>query len=99
MGKGKEKNIVDKYGLGFRNPRGEILLKFCVQNNLITTNTHFKHHKRRRYTWQAPGDIRRPQIDYILVRGRHKNQIKDSKSYPGADINNDHNLVLMHCEL
>jgi hypothetical protein len=34
-----------------------------------------------------------------LVRGRYKNQVKDSKSYPGANINSDHNLVLMHCEL
>jgi hypothetical protein len=70
-----------------------------VRNNLIITKTHFKHHKRRRYKWQAPDDIRRVQIDYILVRGRYKNQIKDCKSYPGSDINSDHNLILMHCEL
>jgi len=47
VGEEKEKNIVGKYGLGIRNPRGEILLEFCVRNNLIITNTHFQHHKRR----------------------------------------------------
>lgn len=50
VGEGEEKNIVGKYGLEIRNPRGEILLEFYVRNNLIITNTHFQYHKRRRYT-------------------------------------------------
>jgi len=25
--------------------------------------------------------------------------VKDSRSYTGADIDSDHNLVLMHCDL
>lgn len=97
--KGKKKKIIGKYGLGIRNTRGVILFELCVRNNLIITNTHFQHHKRRRYTQQALGDTRRAQIDYILIRGSYKNQVKDSKSYPGADIYGDHNIVLMHCEL
>lgn len=28
-----------------------------------------------------------------------KNHVNDSKSYPGADINSDHNLVMMCCDL
>lgn len=80
VGERKEKNIVGKYGFGIRNLRGEILLEFCVRNNLLIMNTRFEHHKRRRYTWKAPGDIRRAQIDYILVSGRYKNHIKDGKS-------------------
>lgn len=38
-------------------------------------------------------------MDHILVRERYKNQVKDSKSYPRADINSHHNRVLIHCEL
>lgn len=34
------------------------------------------------------------QLDYILVKKRYRNQLKQSKSYPGADINSDHNLVM-----
>lgn len=56
---GKEKNIVEKYGFGFRNLRLEFSLGFCVQNNLVITNIHFQHHKRRRCIWQAPGDIKK----------------------------------------
>lgn len=40
VGEGQENNTVGKYDLGTRNPRGEMLLEFCVRNNLIITNTH-----------------------------------------------------------
>lgn len=46
-----------------------------------------------------PGERARYQIDYILVRNRYKNQEKKCKIYPGADINSDHNLVLMETNL
>jgi hypothetical protein len=45
-----------------------------------------------------PGGIAGYQIDYI-VRGRYKNQVKQCKSYHGADINSDHNLVIMESQL
>lgn len=76
-----------------------MLRVFCVRNNLIITNTHFQHHKIKRFTWKAPDNIRKAQINYILVRERYKNQVKGSKNYPEADININHNLILMHYEL
>ena len=42
-------------------------------------NTPFKIHKKRRYTWTMPGDIGRCQLDYILVKQRFRNQVKDCK--------------------
>ena len=40
------------------------------------------------------------QIDYILVKQRFKNQLKDCKNYPGVDRSSDHNLIIgdMGCE-
>ena len=35
------------------------------------------------------------QLDYILVRQRSRNSVKDACSYPGADADSDHNLVVM----
>ena len=37
--------------------------------------------------WTVPGDIGRYQIYYTLVKQWFRNQVKDCKSYPGADIN------------
>ncbi|XP_008180216.1 craniofacial development protein 2-like [Acyrthosiphon pisum] len=99
VGEEKVNNVTGTYGLGKRNERGERLLEFCAKHNLIITNTCFDHHRRRRYTWKMPGYINRYQIDYIMVKNRFKNQVKESRSYPGADIDSDHNLVMMKCEL
>ena len=62
---------------------------------MVVTNTCFKQEKRRRYTWKAPGDIERYQLDYIMVRQRFRNSVKNSHACPRADADTDHNLVIM----
>ena len=99
VGKGREGNMVGEYGLGKRNERGSRLVEFCEEHNLIITNTWFKNHERRLYTWKKPGDTGRYQIDFIMVRHRFRNQVLNCKTYPGADIDSDHNLLVMNCRL
>ena len=41
----------------------------------------------------------RYKIDYTLVKQKFRNQVKDSMSYPGADIDNDYNPVIIKCSL
>ena len=94
IGDEKYEDIVGKFGLGDRNLRGERLLHICIANDLMMANTTFKHPKRLLYTWKSPGDLHRNQIDYILVRKRHRNCIKQCKTYPGADIGSDHNPLI-----
>ena len=89
--------MVGKFGLGKRNDRGEKLIEFCKSQNLV--NTWYEQEKRRRYTWKSPGDLRRYQIDYILVRQRYRNSVKSSWNYPGADVDSDHKLVAMLLKL
>ena len=50
-----------------RNERSRLLIEFCQRNKLCIMNTWFKQPKRRLYTWKAPGDCNRYQLDYIIV--------------------------------
>ena len=43
-------------------------------------NTWFKKRKTKQYTWKSPGDRKRYQINYILVKQRFRNGIKDVKT-------------------
>ncbi|KAG1663554.1 Craniofacial development protein 2 [Nymphon striatum] len=90
---------VGQYGLGIRNERGDRLVEHCRKHKLVMTNTIFENEKRRRYTWKMPGDINRYQIDYIMIRQRYRNSVLNSRAYPGADADTDHNLVCMTVKL
>lgn len=95
VGEGGVDGCMGNYGLGKRNKRGQKLIDFCIRQQLVITNTCFQHHKRRRYTWKMPGNGKRYQLDYIMVRKRYRNSVKNSHALPGADADTDHNLVKM----
>ncbi|CAG5122788.1 unnamed protein product [Candidula unifasciata] len=99
VGKKKQKHIVGQFGMGSRNDRGHRLIQFCEENQLIICNTFFQHPPRKLFTWKSPGDINRNQIDYVMIRDRFKNNIKKAKTYPGADINSDHNPVVIKIQI
>ena len=65
-----EQPMVGGYSLGSRNERGDLLVNQCRENSMIVTNTWFKNHPRRLYTWRSRGDLTRNQIDYILSSKR-----------------------------
>ena len=90
---------VGKYGLGQANDRGYHLLQFCAINELVITNTLFKHKKARRVTWTSPDGGTANQIDYIIVQQKWKSRIKNCRSYQSADIGSDHSLVLVNVSL
>ena len=99
IGEGRDAREVGEFGLGKRNDRGQALIDFCKRSKLIVTNTWFQHEKRRRYTWKRPGDTGRYQLDYILIKHRYRNSVKNSRTYPGADANTDHNLIVAKVKL
>ena len=99
VGKEKYEKIIGTYGLGNRNERGDRLIEFCQQNKLCVVNTWFQQPTRRLHTWNSPGGTTRNQIDYILINDRFRNNVKQVKSYPGADINSDHIPVVMKLKI
>jgi len=94
VGDDSYRNIVGPHGLGRKNHRGKILIIFCERNGLILTDTWFRKPKRRLYTWKAPGDRSRHQLDYVLVKHQFRNSVMYVQTLPGADIGSDHNLLV-----
>ena len=81
------------------NERGLRLLEFACYNDLVLVNTLGKHLVSRRWTWQSPNGGYHNQLDYIMVRTRKRfrtsvNTTK-TRSFQGADIGSDHDLVMM----
>jgi hypothetical protein len=56
--------------------------------------TRFKKRKTKLYAWKSLGDWKCYQINYILVKQCFRNSIRDVKTFPGADIDSDHNLLV-----
>ena len=83
--------------LGGGPGRGLRLLEFATFNNLVLTNTLGPHKPSRRWTWHSPDGKHHNQIDYILVKKRFRSgvNIHRTRSFPGADIGSDHDLVMM----
>lgn len=86
----EKNNACEKFGLGQANERGERLVDFCNENEMIITNTIFKQHPRRLYTWISPDGKTRNQIVYILYKRRWRSSVTVARTYPGellvADI-------------
>ena len=75
-----EKVAVGRHGLGHINERGDRLVEFAVENELIVMNTVYRQHPRRLYTWTSQDGQYRSQIDYILVPKRWRTSILNVKT-------------------
>ena len=110
-GYGKYPNNMGKYGKGKLSDNGYELLDLCKRNDLILTNTKFKHKKAHITTWQSPeipsamhrdGTPRRNptrnQIDYVIVREANMKQVMNSRSYCSMITKTDHRIVITDVE-
>ena len=79
------------------NERGLRLLEFATFNDLVLANTFCHHKASRGWTWHSPNGQHHNQIDYIIVRKRFRSgvNIARTRSFPGADIRSDHDLLKM----
>ena len=83
------------------NERGLRLLQFATYNNLKVVNTFGPQKPSRCWTYHRPGGDYHNQIDYIIVKQRFQSNVNTAKtrSFPGADIGSDHELVMMTFKL
>jgi len=63
----EERDTIGPYNYGNRNERGWKLVRFCQEHQLKIANTMFKKRIGRRWTWIAPNQEYRSQIDYIII--------------------------------
>ena len=94
-------NTIGRFSNESTNERGERLLEFADKYKLLLENTLFNHTKSRISTLHSPNGLTHNQIDYILTHERFKSSIirTSIRTYPGADINSDHDLVLCNIKL
>ena len=80
-----------------RQMREGRLLEFATFNNLVLTNTLGPHKPSRGRMWHRPDEKHHHQTEYILVEKRFRSgvNINRTRSFPGADIRSDHDLVMM----
>jgi len=53
-----------------------------------------KQHPMRLYTWTSPDGNTQNQIDYISIAQRWKTSLMNCRTYPGADCDTDHQLLV-----
>ncbi|XP_078381473.1 uncharacterized protein LOC144664241 [Oculina patagonica] len=95
-----ESGTVGKHGLKCeRNDNGERFVTFCASNNLAITSTMFPHKDVHKYTWTSPDGQHHNQIDHVAIRSRFKRSVQDTRTYRGADVGSDHNLVISKVKL
>ena len=84
------------HGMGDCNCNGERFLEFCANNQLIITNTWFKHKNIHKATWFRNGDCSRHGhiINYVLVNRRFHTTILDTRVYRSVLHDSDHELVV-----
>ena len=92
---------VGRFGLGQTNDRGLRLLEFARSHSLTLANTLHPHKFSCTTTWHSPDGQVHNQIDYILAPQRFKSSINkaQTRTFPGADIGSDHDLVMMSFQL
>lgn len=96
----KWNGAIGKFGYGEENERGQRLLNFCLNYDLVISNTIFYARKdKHKYTWESPDGRTKNMIDYIIVNKKWKSSILSCRSFTSADIGSDHQLVMAKIRL
>ena len=77
------------------NRNGALLKDTLLEGNLEATNHRFQKHPNKLWTHLSDGRLSKSQIDYILVRRRWRNSVKDTVvTNSFSSLGSDHRAVL-----
>jgi len=71
-----------------------MLVEWCTMNRFVIMNMWFQNHIKNLYTWKTPEDTCRNQIDYIMMKNFFQHSISGVGTYPSADCDNGHILLM-----
>ena len=81
------------------NRNGELLVDFMDEFNLFSANNNFMKPKGQLWTFEYPNG-ERAQLDYIIMRKKWKNSLKDARSYSSfSTVCSDHRIVSAYVKL
>jgi hypothetical protein len=96
----KRHQHVTRSGIGpftvdIENENGTRLIDFCEINNIIISNTFFKHKLVHQTSWMHPRNKKWHMIDYTLVNKKFRSSVEDVRMLRGATgtIGTDHHLM------
>lgn len=91
--------VMGTEGIGDRNENGDILLDFCINNEMIVGGSQFMHKNIHKTTWNSPDGRTRNLIDHVLINRKWAKSMQDVKVHRGADVGSDHQLVISKIKL
>jgi len=86
-------------GYGDKNDRGEKLLEFALEHDMMICNTKFQQKNCRKWTWRSKDGKTRNMIDMILIRRKWATSVQQCRTLQGADIDSDHSLVMANIKI
>ena len=91
--------VIGTEGVGKCNRNNLLLLRKCVEHELLITNTVFRVPTRRWTSWMHPRSKHWHLIDYVIVRRKGRQDVRVTKTMCGADCWTDHRLVVSKLNL
>ena len=86
--------VMGRHGMGVINDNGSRLIEFATLQELIIGGTLFPHRDIHKYTWTSPDGRTKNQIDHLMIRARDRSDLSDVRTYRGADLATDHELLV-----
>ncbi|XP_071177625.1 craniofacial development protein 2-like [Mytilus edulis] len=92
-------DVMGKNGYGVINENGELFRDYCQTNNIVICSSIFQHKDIHNYTRTSPDGNIKNQIDHITIHKRFRGSMEDVRSYRGADVGSDHELLISRVKL
>ncbi|KAI4457506.1 endonuclease/exonuclease/phosphatase superfamily [Holotrichia oblita] len=83
---GQSQNVVGACGEAIKSNNGQRLIEYCIENELIITNTFY-------FTRLRQSREEKSIIDYVLTNQNHRKELLDVRVYRGSEIGSDHRLL------